>query len=613
MTSAQNHLQQLNGSNMKILTNLLVGLVLFGATQVYAQDFQAEYLEAKRQFKLGNFKVAKDAFEYLSQPANGNEFVQYARFYKALSEYSLEEYSDAKNSFLAIKSTYPNWEQLPEVDYWLTSAYFKLDAFELGSQLVTDLQRTPLRDHGTQLRQSYLDSLDTDELGLMYETTPADKQIAVAYANRLKEGNLSDNQDLLLQIMVDHNLDIKDFVSQNYENVIKDSYNIAVLFPFRFDGYDKATLVMRNRLVMDLYEGIMMGVQRLNSNDGPAINVYPYDTKGLPTITKEILEKPELKSMDLIIGPLFPGPFKEVYDFSIANKINMFNPISSNESVIGSNPFSFLRNATVTTQARKIAQYVNENQQNKTAWVLYDDKNADLAEAYKAELEKNDFTITRHQKLTRISSREILDTLNMIYEVEIPEDELDSVEQDYPDLVIKSKRKRGSTDRYSYFEKYLIDKDSIGHIFLATNSNLFAPSYVSTIITRPDTISLVGLDKWMEMDVISPDQMENIGLILSDPQHVNRGIYAYDETFKAFMDTYKTIPSLHHFIGMESIIFLGEALRDYGKYFQEGLRKGEYRRGFLMPGFEYGLSNDNQVVPLVRVEDSKIIQANPRQ
>jgi hypothetical protein len=53
-------------------------------------------------------------------------------------------------------------------------------------------------------------------------------------------------------------------------------------------------------------------------------------------------------------------------------------------------------------------------------------------------------------------------------------------------------------------------------------------------------------------------------------------------------------------------------LNKHGKYFQNGFSKG-YTKGVLMEGNNYSGSNDNQVVPIVFMEDLKIKPANNSQ
>ncbi len=607
MILALSRLQQLNGSNMKrSIFILFLGLISSG---IYGQkNFQSEYLEAKRLFSSGDYKNAKNAFLELSQPESGNNFYQYASFFSGLSSVKLGEFEDAKNMFLQILQKYPKWDKKGEVNYWLAHAYLELGDHERGFEKVSKA-KGDLLDLSIQLKKEYLSKQDDAAISGLYYSYSGDKLIAQEYANRLKEGDLSENQELLLEIIKENDLDIRDYVSVNYDNIKKDTYNIAVLLPFRFDSIENLDGVMRNRLVMDLYEGLKFGAEELQKQ-GKVVNIYPYDTKGKSIYTQRILQKEELKSMDLIYGPLFPGAFREVYDFSAKYKINMFNPISSNPSVVGNNPFSFLNNPSTPTKAQQLAAFANETFENKRAWVMYEKRDSVYAAIYRDELLDYGFEVSRFGELNKETIRPIIDTLTGVYEIELAADEVDSVKAAYPEIEIKTKRYRNSYERYSYFEKYWVEPDSLGHIFVASNSNLYATNFVSANITRPDTIGLVGQDAWLNIEVISYDQMENIGLYLCHPQYTDINSDNYKSFQSSFLNKFKVLPSKNHLIGYESVMFLGNMMHEHGKYFQEGLRGGEFVEGNIMSGYKYGLGNDNQVVPVVKVIESELIKSN---
>ena len=85
MTLVQNHQLPLNGNNMKITRYTTLVLALLWSMQLFSQNYQAEYLEAKRLFANKDYKSAKGAFQELAKEARGNTFSKYASFFYALS------------------------------------------------------------------------------------------------------------------------------------------------------------------------------------------------------------------------------------------------------------------------------------------------------------------------------------------------------------------------------------------------------------------------------------------------------------------------------------------------------------------------------------------------
>ena len=221
-----------------------------------------------------------------------------------------------------------------------------------------------------------------------------------------------------------------DYFLSHYEVEFKDAYNVAVLFPFDFDSLEGAGKVARNRVVMDVYEGIRYAVNELNE-EGKTINLYPYDTKGNKSnfhVTAAILDKEEMLGMDLIIGPRYRQPFNMVYEYSRKNKINMINPWSTNSQVTGDNLFSFLINPSEKTQAVKLAEYAVETYENKNAFIFYNLRDSLMAATYKSELEANGFSVPVFNEVNNENLGEqselLIDFEELLIESPVEEDSL---------------------------------------------------------------------------------------------------------------------------------------------------------------------------------------------
>src|SRR5690606_25537170 len=86
-------------------------------------------------------------------------------------------------------------------------------------------------------------------------------------------------------------------------------------------------------------------------------------------VTK-LLEKPEFRSMDLIIGPLYPEVFEVVLAFARKNNINIVSPINpSNRQLLG-NPNLLKVTTSRTTQIVDLAKYAARNYRKDHVIVL---------------------------------------------------------------------------------------------------------------------------------------------------------------------------------------------------------------------------------------------------
>lgn len=101
--------------------------------------------------------------------------------------------------------------------------------------------------------------------------------------------------------------------------------DIALILPFMLNNPkpDKQA-----QLYTEFYQGFLMAVDSIRKTEKKKINIYAYDTEGLMTTVAKILEKPEMKSMDIIFTPDDIVQINEISKFAKGNDINVINTFS---------------------------------------------------------------------------------------------------------------------------------------------------------------------------------------------------------------------------------------------------------------------------------------------
>lgn len=138
------------------------------------------------------------------------------------------------------------------------------------------------------------------------------------------------------------------------------TYRIAILVPFFLDvnqsykkidtlsdssesdkKYDEAQDYYKLTLnFVEFYQGALLAIDSLKKC-GLKVIIYTYDA-GRDTIAiNKILDKPEMKNMDLIIGPFYSDAVQQVSRFSLVNEIKMISPVKNNYSILQNNPYLF--------------------------------------------------------------------------------------------------------------------------------------------------------------------------------------------------------------------------------------------------------------------------------
>ena len=80
------------------------------------------------------------------------------------------------------------------------------------------------------------------------------------------------------------------------------SYKIALILPLHLHQYSGIN-VNRTNIMLDYYQGFYLALKEYEAH-GLRMKVFVYDNEHDTSVTKAILQKDELKKMDLIVTPI---------------------------------------------------------------------------------------------------------------------------------------------------------------------------------------------------------------------------------------------------------------------------------------------------------------------
>ena len=89
--------------------------------------------------------------------------------------------------------------------------------------------------------------------------------------------------------------------------------------------------------MIEYYEGFLMAVDSLKRT-GTSIDLYTYNSGPESASLNTILDKPEMKQMDIIFGPLYKGHITPLADFAKKNDIRLVIPFTSKDNTVFRNP-----------------------------------------------------------------------------------------------------------------------------------------------------------------------------------------------------------------------------------------------------------------------------------
>lgn len=585
-------------------------LILFRAN---AQDEQSDYLKGKQYFSEGNYRFAMDYFRRLAGGNQNHMFREYAAYYYALSAYLNGDTTNAKAMWLQMDARNKDWPQIKEVHYWLSELYFAEKDYFQG---VYFAKKSGLSQSQALMKKSLIELDSLPLLEQLQDQYPNDETIARVTADRINAQPMSQrNFQLLNELVNQFDLNqVKYGIPEIGESKMKPVYNVAVLLPFMFEDLSYTLRVERNKFVMELYAGIVKAVDTLNSN-GNFIKLFPYDTKRSTETTERILELEEMRSMDLIIGPLFPGPLELTNNFSFENQINMMNPLISNSDAIQNNPFSFLFKADTKTQALRAAELAIDSVKNKYTMIFYENNERDSLSAYtySQRIQEAGYEVLINAGVVDTTVRQAYDMLTEKYEVGYTKDQVDSIYAIDGERFIKERKSSITKDSIEYYEEFFtIAPDSIGHIYIASSKALFASNFISALSIRADSTLLIGRGNWKDFPTLTLEEMERLGIYFIDPEYVDYELDSFVDFRKFYLKTYKTEPSFNSIIGYEMMYYVGTMLNKYGHYFQKGNPDVGFVKGQLLQGTTFNFRNSNQYVPITILSNAKQKVVNPK-
>lgn len=184
------------------------------------------------------------------------------------------------------------------------------------------------------------------------------------------------------------------FSESRFERKNISTIKVAVLLPF-MTGTDNREEQQR---MTEYYEGFLLAVKELKSQN-VSIDLYTYDTKGNTATLNSILNKAELRNMDLIIGGVRSANIKLLADYAAKNDIRLVIPFANKVDQVFNNPNIYQVNTPQSYLYSEVYEHFTRTFK-KTNVIFLDTQNGDK--------EKNEFIsgLKRELKDNRITFKQ---------------------------------------------------------------------------------------------------------------------------------------------------------------------------------------------------------------
>lgn len=551
-------------------------IVFIGLAAFAQQDNASKFFLGKKYVQEGRNNLAMEVLKPLADFDPKNEYREQAAYLYSVAAINDSLYFQARQILLQIITRYSNWKNIDEARYLIGICYFHAGdpviALNHYSQIKDERLIRKSEDVKAYYLNSYSDMAILDSLNRLF---PSDRAIAFRFAELLSEKGRTDKDLALLESIID----IFKFSPLQFNKstpdqmVFKDVYNISVLLPFKYASVKSRVQYDKNKFAFEFYTGLLKAIDTLNK-DSMRFSVNSFDTEGDTTRLKEILSKKILKESDLIIGPLYPDLSEMVFNYSKQNKIICINPFSRNEEVLLDNNYGYLFQNTYQQTSRLLTQFAIDS--------LFDDSD------------------------TLIQNVLIMDKTH-----------LDSLNADVYCKYLKSKGFKIDTsivldipNRAQFFELFndTSELNTYDNMFITNSDRVISGRIISALEASGSEMKILGFAEWLDYDNVDLDQMERRHIYFTNPEYID-----FDKSvFHWFYESYKfdRMPAFYSMTGFELMMHFGEALKEYGKYFQNGLKNQGFKNGYLYSGVDFSHGNFNAYAPFMKVENAKLLKIN---
>jgi LysM repeat protein len=364
--------------------------------------------------------------------------------------------------------------------------------------------------------------------------------------------------------------------SELINSELKSTYNVAVILPFFIyqnteleqaqsgKPLDEQYVFPRSKIAFEFYQGVLLALDSIEKKIGKEkFKLHIYDSGRDTNNIADLLIKPEMKKMDLIIGPFYYSAFVKTAEFAKQYQIPIVSPVAINNKVLLGNPYVIKTQPSKTIQTTRFAEYVADSFRYDNVIIIQpaDQESSSTATlfntAYKNYLaQKHDSNTVSFPKVISWGTGGIA-TLNSS-----------------------------------------LSKEKRNFIFVPTASQIFATELVNSLSGLHESymVSIGGMENWLKYENIDIAYFNRFNLHVIKGGFVDNENRATQNFQKEYVKKFSTYPGNYAISGFETILYFLENLNKNGKSFFQQNMEPSYNNiyvnfRFLKTGPESGFEN----------------------
>ena len=381
-----------------------------------------------------------------------------------------------------------------------------------------------------------------------------------------------------------------DVPATTYTGEKKKEYNIAFFLPFHAaeaNALDEEKLARgdiqfsnKTSVALEFYEGALLAIDSLKRQHFNA-KVFVYDIDDSDSLNLvNILKKPELSEMDLMIGPLYGSSFIPFSKFAKEHEIPIVSPFTQVNKILFNNPYVCKVAPSATLQIEQMANFVVDSFQAQNI-LLVNNGNAKELGFYNA------FKTTANKALLD-AGHPPADSIKEIRGIS-------GVQAAASVLAAISSTKRNI-------------------VILPSNQQSYVTEFIGKLNVMKDKhdIVLFGLQNWNNYDNLDLEYLNNLSLHMPANTYVDYDDALAKKFIRDYRERFKTEPDNFSYQGYDITYYFLSMLQSEGSGFLKGLTT--HKQKCIETNFNFEQLTDsgfeNRFVYILKYQDYKLVKAN---
>ena len=337
-------------------------------------------------------------------------------------------------------------------------------------------------------------------------------------------------------------------------------------------------------MFVNFVEGAMMAVDSLR-RAGINVNLKIYDVDKSLTKTTKVLQNPELKNVDLIIGPFYNQSFNQVALFAGNFNIPIINPLSYRSKILKEYKTAIKIMPAEYKQVPLVTEIIKQFHPNAKIFFITQNsyRDADKTIVFENALKKIVKPSVKH------SNKDLYDYSKLVAirdEKWVEEDGLPNYQMEGkridPDLLKENLSDStifySSLVRINYsaegFEPFMNNASAFReNIVVVYASDKRDKAFVMDVMNKLNefrdslSISLIGVPLWERLENIDLIQMDNLKTIDFESSFIDYDKREVQDFVYSFRQQYSTDPGKYGFAGYDITMYFSNSLYYFNKNF----------------------------------------------